>query len=276
MGAPDVAMAEAGISAFTTVFFIIFLGGYYRYYSSFQRELRPNTPRKKSRYVKVFFTNTLLPLLFIAAIFVLFVYAMPTQYASYYLKHRYLGNFMQDVGGENAVAAILLGYRVYDTLFEALALVIAVVAVLHMSHFKHESVSDGEQSDIANSDMATFILRIICPLILIFGIYLIINGHISAGGGFQGGLAIATFFICRYMIYNIYDISVRKALHLEEMIFISIILLSVLAVILGAGALLPPVFQNVYLVLMNVFIGLKVACGFFVLFYRFIAVERVN
>ena len=276
LGAPDVAMAEAGISAFTTVFFIIFLGGYYRYYSSYKRELTDRAPGKKSQLIKMIFKNTLLPLGFIAVIFLLFVYLMPTQYAAYYLKHRYLASFAFDVGGENVVNAILLGYRVYDTLFEALALVIAVVAVLHMSHFGKTSVDDGRHSEVEDSNMATFILRVICPLIVLFGIYLIINGHVSAGGGFQGGLAIAAFFICRYMIYNIYDIPVKKVMHLEEVIFVSIILLSVLAVILGAGALLPPVFQVIYLILMNVFIGLKVACGFFILFYRYIAVERVR
>ena len=276
LGAPDVAIAEAGISAFTTIFFVIFLGGYYRFYSSFARESKQSLPGEKSKLFLLLFKNSFLPFAFIAVIFLLFVYLMPTQYASYYLKHRYLANFMTDVGGENVVNAILLGYRVYDTLFEALALVIAVVAVLHMSHFGKESVNDGRHSEVEDSNMATGIVRIVCPLIVIFGLYLIINGHISAGGGFQGGLAIAAFFICRYMIHNIYDISVKKVMHLEEMMFVSIILLAVLAVILGAGALLPPVFQVLYLVLMNVFIGMKVACGFFVLFYRYIAVERVR
>ena len=272
LGAPDVAMAEAGISAFTTVFFIIFVGKYYENAANVRRERIP---------AGQFFRRFLLvlgPLVFIAGLFVLYVYLMPQTAASSYLKDQYLSMFITDVGGENAVTAILLAYRIYDTLFEALILVISVVAVFHMSFFVDDYVSDGRHSEIENSGMAVFTLRIICPIIVLFGVYLAINGHISAGGGFQGGLAVAAFFICRYMVYNIYDIPIKRVVQLEELIFISIILLSVIAVFLGTATLLPtaylPVFQYIYLILMNVFIGLKVACSFFILFYRYIAFER--
>ncbi|MCL2564363.1 MAG: DUF4040 domain-containing protein [Defluviitaleaceae bacterium] len=272
LGAPDVAMAEAGISAFTTVFFIIFVGKYYGNQTNITREkIEINQFFRKLKGIT-------LPFVFCAGLFALYIYTMPDTAASTYLKEWYLSNFISDVGGKNAVTAILLAYRVYDTLFEALILVVSVVAVVHMSHFSDSSVSDGHHSEIENSGMAVFTLRIICPIIVLFGGYLVVNGHISAGGGFQGGLAVATFFICRYMVYNIYDISVKRVMQLEELIFLSIILLSIIAVFLGAAALLPtaylPMFQRAYLILMNVFIGLKVACGFFILFYRYIAFER--
>jgi len=272
LGAPDVAMAEAGISAFTTVFFIIFVGKYYENESNLKREIISFDQFRKR------FLTIIGPLVFIIALFFLYIYLMPVSTTSIYLKEQYLNMIMSDVGGENAVSAILLAYRIYDTLFEALILVVSVAAVFHMSHFTDSSVSDGRHSEIENSGMAVFTLRVICPVIVLFGVYLVINGHISAGGGFQGGLAVAAFFICRYMVYNIYDIPIKKVMQLEELIFLSIILLSVIAVFLGAATLLPtaylPVFQHVYLILMNVFIGLKVACSFFILFYRYIAFER--
>lgn len=40
-------------------------------------------------------------------------------------------NFEEDTGADNAVAAIYLNYRVYDTLFEALLLLIAIVGIIH-------------------------------------------------------------------------------------------------------------------------------------------------
>ncbi|MFP4330401.1 MAG: hypothetical protein ACOC45_08185 [Alkalispirochaetaceae bacterium] len=42
-----------------------------------------------------------------------------------------LENFLEQTGAENAVAAIYLNYRVYDTLFEALLLLIAIVGIMH-------------------------------------------------------------------------------------------------------------------------------------------------
>jgi multicomponent Na+:H+ antiporter subunit B len=123
--------------------------------------------------------------------------------------------------------------------------------------------------------MAIFAIRIICPIIILFGIYLIANGHITSGGGFQGGLAVASFFICRYMVYNIYDMPVSKVIKVEKLVFTITVLLAMFAIFLGAMYhLYHPVFQNIYLVAMNMLIGMKVACAFFILFYRYIAIER--
>ncbi|MDR2183749.1 MAG: DUF4040 domain-containing protein [Clostridiales bacterium] len=275
LGSPDVAMAEAAIAVFATIFFIICIERYYGR-KGHRAEIAPVSPRNGR-----WFTKIVLPLAFCAGLFALFVNFMPTGDASTYLKELYLTYFSVDVGGENAVAAILLGYRVYDTLFEALILVVAVVAVAHMSWLDRMAVDDGRHSEIENSSMAVFTMRIISPIILLFGTYLILNGHISAGGGFQGGVAIATFFICRYMIYDIYDISVKKVIKLEEYVFVFIVVIAVFAVFVGSKAFLAytfdyftDAFHDAYLIIMNVLIGLKVACGFFIIFYRYVAIER--
>jgi len=274
LGSPDVAMAEAGISAFTTIFFIICIERYYARKKDISTEKPPTTGRGK------WIIKLILSFGFMAGLFALFIHFMPTPGANTYLKYQYLENFAGQVGGENAIAAILLGFRVYDTLFEALILVIAVVAVAHFSWSSETSVQDGRHSEIQNYQMAIFTMRIICPIILIFGVYLIMNGHISAGGGFQGGLAIATFFICRYYVYGIYDIPIKKVIKFEELIFIYIVITAIVAVFLGAVAYLPmehgEVFQSIYLIAMNILIGLKVACGFFILFYRYVAIERMR
>jgi multisubunit Na+/H+ antiporter MnhB subunit len=43
----------------------------------------------------------------------------------------YLANYEEDTGAGNAVAAIYLNYRVYDTFFEALLLLVAIVGIIH-------------------------------------------------------------------------------------------------------------------------------------------------
>jgi multicomponent Na+:H+ antiporter subunit B len=271
LGAPDVAMAEAGISAFTTIFFIVCVEKYYGRGESLQIEMMAEAKsRKLSRY--------LLPFVFTVSLAGLFIFFAPTGYAFTELRDQYLLKFMSDVGGENAVTAIYLGYRVYDTLFEALLLVTAVVAVIHLSWCEKTGVPDGRRSEIEESKMAKFTMRIICPIILLFGIYLIMNGHISAGGGFLGGLALATFFICRFLVLGIYDLSVEQAIKWEELVFINIIILPILAIFTGVLYLAwdaTELFQHLYLIAMSGLVGMKVACGFFVLFYRYVAVERL-
>ena len=276
LGAPDVAMAEAAINAFTTVFFIVCFERYYNYRRRGSTEdgwnrragMIQRRPRKLYKHIPAALLSMLL--------FGLFIAFVPTIDVNIYLKDQYIAYFRHDVGGTNAIGAIYLGYRVYDTLFEALMLVVSVVAVIHMSAHKVMSVSTGPSSQIQRwGGMAVFTIRIISPIIILFGIYLIANGHLTAGGGFQGGLAVATFFICRYMIYDIYDLPIKKVMKYEEGIFfISVILAAI--VVFAENLYRMPLISDYYLIIMNTLIGLKVTCGFVILFYRYIAIERME
>ena len=57
-----------------------------------------------------------------------------TQYGQSYgrdIASYYIFNFASDTGAGNAVAAIYLNYRMFDTIFEALILLVSIVAMLH-------------------------------------------------------------------------------------------------------------------------------------------------
>jgi len=281
IGSPDVAMAEIAVGAFSTIFFVITAEKYYSlaYKSDLSEEDGLTTQAsgyKKESKLK----NYLLPLIFVFVIFGLVLYMAPENNPNTFLKEQYINRFMEEMGGENAVTAIYLGYRVYDTIFEALVLVVAVVAVMHMSFFERSSIDDGIHSDINRSGIAIFIIKIVTPIILIFGVYLIVNGFLTPGGGFQGGVAIATFFICRYMIYNIFDLPIGKILRMEKLVFVSIVLFAIAGIFAGLLDYAPQNLrvssQNIYLVILNALIGIKVACGFTLLFYRYVSIERLE
>jgi len=259
-GAPDVALAEAAISIFSTIFFITCFEKYY--------SIRENVKKIK-------WTSFVLPAAFTAFLVFLMLRVVPDVPANTYVMVQYLTYFMQDVGGQNAVTAIYLGYRLYDTVFEALMLMVAVVAITHIS-WHHNPVAS-ESRHIVLSNQARNIIHIICPLLPVFGIYLIANGHTTAGGGFQGGVALAAFVICRYMVYGIHDLSFEQMMRGEKIVLSSIIILAIFVVFLGFHTYLPyvPFFQGAYLIIMNALIGIKVALGFIMLFYRFIAIERL-
>jgi len=267
LGSPDVAMAEAAISGFATIFFIVCFEKYYGLDAGLSNGSHAIT--EKSASVK----KHIAPLSFTIFLFILFICFMPEGAANSYLKDQYVSMFSYHVGGENAVTAIYLGYRIYDTLFEALMLLVSVVAVTHLSLYDDTLAADGKRCDINRSTIAAFTIRAICPVILMFGVYLIMNGHITPGGGFQGGVAAAAFFICRYMIYDIYDIHVGKIIIMEKLTYAAVILLPVFFIFFGAYAHIP-YSKNVYLIMINALIGMKVACGFLIIFYRYIAFER--
>lgn len=52
-----------------------------------------------------------------------------------------------------------------------------------------------------NSEILSAVSKFIMPFIQVFGIYVIVNGHISPGGGFAGGTIIGASFIL-YRIVN--------------------------------------------------------------------------
>ena len=260
-GAPDVAMAEIIICAFSTIVFIVCFEKYY--------DLAYSPSVKK----KSVFMSYIAPICFTALLAGLFIRFIPDAAYNDYLKNLYLSMFKQDIGGENAVASILLVYRMFDTLLEALVLLVCILAVIHLSWSKEMAAKQGTYCEIRNSGIAVVTIRLICPLLILVSVYLILNGHISPGGGFHGGVVAASFFVCRYMMYEIYDIRIMRVVTFEKLVFTGIVLLAVFFIILSSEINLP-VSSITYMIMMNILVGLKVACGFLIIFYRFIALER--
>lgn len=63
--------------------------------------------------------------------FVLFLHTGFPESISSDIGTYYIHNFTADTGAFNAVAAIYLNYRMYDTVFEALILLVSIIAMLH-------------------------------------------------------------------------------------------------------------------------------------------------
>lgn len=118
-------------------------------------------------------------------------------------------------------------------------------------------------------------LGVLFPVILVFGLYIVANGHVSPGGGFQGGALIMAVYICKYIINPLDTVSLLKLQSLEKLILILIFAFALGFLATWANISYPSL--NVpYLILMNLLIGIKVACGLTIIFYRFILYEVVN
>lgn len=109
----------------------------------------------------------------------------------------YINNTINDIGAPNVVTAVTLLYRGFDTLGEIVVLFTAALGI-SILFFVNE-----KKRKIANS--ANFIVktgsRIIFPFILITGTYIFMHGHLTPGGGFQGGALIGTGFLLLYLSY---------------------------------------------------------------------------
>ncbi len=96
---------------------------------------------------------------------------------------------IEKVGSANVVTAIVVTYRGLDTLGEVS--VLFLVASIIGFFLKDSKRSTSEVKHEA-SELLRTAAGILIPLIFMFGAYIFINGHLTPGGGFQGGAVIAS------------------------------------------------------------------------------------
>ena len=108
----------------------------------------------------------------------------------------YIDEGIKETGSANIVTSVVVNYRGFDTLGEVTVLFIAAIglgAVLTRSGGK-------ETRKIEPASLVLYTgCRLLFPLILIFGTYIFIHGHLTPGGGFQGGAIIASGFLLIYL-----------------------------------------------------------------------------
>lgn len=102
---------------------------------------------------------------------------------------RYVGEGMHETGAVNTVAGVILDYRAFDTLGESHVLYTAAAAVLIL--LLSSSRKGEEPPELRRIMEGDPILRntakVVVPFVLLFGVYIILNGHLGPGGGFAGG-----------------------------------------------------------------------------------------
>ena len=113
---------------------------------------------------------------------------------------KYIEDGLDDTGAVNIVTGMILDYRAFDTLGESNVLFIATCTVLILLRVdKHSEKKEEDENDRLYEPKNDIILQkvafFLVPLIMIFGIYIILNGHISPGGGFSGGAIIGAGLI---------------------------------------------------------------------------------
>lgn len=199
---------------------------------------------------------------------------------------RYVSKGTEETGAVNTVAGIILDYRAFDTLGESFVLFTAVSAVLMLlltAPGETPPPDDDKVFNLYDDVILRLALRLLAPVILIYGIYVILGGHLGPGGGFSGGAIIGAGFI-------LFSVScgpekVSRIMNMRVFRTVTLIALSFYALskcysfftganhiesifnpgtpgnIISAGLILP----------LNISVGLVVACtmyGFYSLFKR--------
>jgi len=215
---------------------------------------------------------------------------------------------VSDSGAINLVSAIYLGYRAFDTLGETIVLLTAVTGTIGILTRAGASLAHGyetadtqdtqtqslqeETADKANAKAGgtesaarirrrpaaprTHLLEAVTgtlgPIVLIFGVYVMLYGHLSPGGGFQGGVVIASGIV--FLALGNREESSTKLTHapvlnrLEASAFLLLVLLSCSGILFGDGFFSTPLSAGLqkqipagFIIMLNAVIGLKVGAG---------------
>lgn len=116
------------------------------------------------------------------------------------VSETYISQGLSDTGAVNIVTGMILSYRAFDTFGETTVLFVAACCVMILLMVEEKDILKNQDSNDRffepKNDMilqqAAFVL---VPVIFIFGIYVILNGHLSPGGGFSGGATIGAGMI---------------------------------------------------------------------------------
>ncbi|HKM03092.1 MAG TPA: hydrogen gas-evolving membrane-bound hydrogenase subunit E [Lachnospiraceae bacterium] len=118
---------------------------------------------------------------------------------------RYIEQGLKETGATNIVAGMILDYRAFDTLGESHVLFVAAIIVVILlridkkkdkeNHSLEKSIRNDRIYEPKNDAILQKIAFVLVPMIMIFGIYVVLNGHLSPGGGFSGGAIIGAGLI---------------------------------------------------------------------------------
>ncbi len=193
----------------------------------------------------------------------------------------------------NVVTAINFDYRGLDTMGEEFMLFTAVSGlVLLLRGARGESPNappnpPEERALEPRSEAVRWFSFGLIALINLFGSYMVVHGHLTPGGGFQGGAILGTASMLVYVAFNYR--TYRKATPKEWMEVVEG-LGAASYVVIGLGGILAggAFLQNVLplgtrgellsggtIPVINFAVGLEVAAGFALLFNEFLEETRV-
>ena len=181
----------------------------------------------------------------------------------------------------NAVTSVVTYFRGFDTLGEVTILFLSIFGIsLGLDNMNKKSNIFSYENRLLKIGV-----EVLFPLIILFGFYIIIHGHLSPGGGFQGGVIIASGFLLMFLAKNDDFRLNHKIITLcESFSGAGFILVGILGVLLADrffGNFLPlgsidDLFSGGLIPLIYIFVGIKVSAEITALVEYFIRIKDVG
>ncbi len=150
------------------------------------------------------------------------------------VAEKYVEDGPEELGSANLVTSVIVTYRGLDTLGEVAVLFIAAAGV---GFFLRKEEKGDKTPKRGSSQILQSGTAFLFPLILAFGVYIFLHGHLTPGGGFQGGVVIASGMVLLLLSSASAKIN-ENVLHLVESLSgASYVAIGILGLVLATGFL---------------------------------------
>ena len=204
------------------------------------------------------------------------------------VSETYISDGLKDTGAVNIVTGMILSYRAFDTFGETNVLFIATCCVMIMLMVDEDKIRENKDSndrgfEPKNDVILQMVATLLVPIVFLFGIYIILNGHLSPGGGFSGGAMIGAGMILYVAAFGFdkigkfFNEKVYKCVKVTALIcYGCIVTYYFLTGANGLPCLIPlgepgKILSGGITLPINIFVGSEVACtmyAFYALFRR--------
>jgi multicomponent Na+:H+ antiporter subunit B len=129
-------------------------------------------------------------------------------------------------GVANAVTTVVVYFRGFDTLGEIAVLFIASLGIGLMLDSNIRCNLKAESNFMLKTAS-----QLLFPIIILFGIYVMVYGHLSPGGGFQGGVIIASGVLLLLISHKEFEVPHSVISLLETFAGISYVLIGLISLV---------------------------------------------